>query len=84
MSFTSRLRGPVVRTQLFFLTEGERLHSSEPGVDFMLVVVHAIDLEARTHRLACRQGPVDESAYTLKARQWESRLLHNDGWPEPA
>jgi hypothetical protein len=54
----------------FLITEGERLHSQSPANDYLLIVVHAIDLDQRTHEVTSRRGPVTTEACNLQPVHW--------------
>jgi hypothetical protein len=75
------VKGTRSREPVFLLTEGERLHSHDASIEFMLVVVHAINLRNGTHELTCRRGPVVDGSCSLKPRQWEVRVPRGNPWP---
>ncbi|WP_285599627.1 DUF3883 domain-containing protein [Kineosporia sp. NBRC 101731] len=64
---------------VFFLTEGERLFSDTHAERYHLIVVHGIDLLARTHRVSFRDGSLKGLA-ELEVTQWRGRLP----WQRPS
>lgn len=58
----------------FFMSEGERLFSREHDENYSLLVVHDIDLKARTGTTTVYDGAVDNAGFELRPVVWEGVL----------
>lgn len=67
------VKGTRQPSPVFFLSEGERLHSEE-AERYRLCVVSDIDLVEKSHTVTWHVGAVGPPAVALKPRQWEARL----------
>jgi hypothetical protein len=69
------VKGTERPTPVFFATEGELQFSRRKADRYRLVVVHAIDLEARTYIVAWREGCIaSETGFLLRPVQWACEL----------
>ena len=59
---------------VFFISEGERVHSEQFGDHFQLCVVYDINLSRRTHLSLWRQGTVRSPQVVLTPSQWTGRV----------
>jgi hypothetical protein len=67
------VKGTRKAEPVFFLTQAELRHSREAAA-YLLVVIHAIDLEARSHHTAFHGGPIEPGIFELQPIQWACRL----------
>ena len=67
------VKGTRSRNPVFFLTEGERIHSHEYAHGFKLLIVFAIDLSNQTHSVLEFDGEVGDPNFQMVPRQWQVR-----------
>lgn len=67
------VKGTRSHSPVFFLTEGERIHSQEQSATFSLIVVYAIDLGREEHKVAEYEGAITDREFLLEPRQWQVR-----------
>jgi hypothetical protein len=72
--FHVEVKGTRSNYPVFFLTEGERIHSSEQPEAFKLCVVYSINLTERTHEVLDYEGEISDQDFLLQPRQWQVRL----------
>lgn len=69
------VKGTRQRDPVFFMSEGERLHSQRQAPNYRLCVVSRIDLDKGSHRVHWHEGAVGTPHVELKPRQWEAELV---------
>jgi hypothetical protein len=67
------VKGTRSPSPVFFLTEGERIHSQEYAEGFKLLIVYAIDLSSQTHDILEFDGEIGDTRFQLVPRQWQVR-----------
>lgn len=69
------VKGTRQKRPVFFLSEGERLHSERQAPNYRLCVVSGIELECGTHQVHWHHDGVQAPQVELKPRQWEAELV---------
>lgn len=59
----------------FYLSEGERLFSEQHADMYMLVVVYAVDIARRDHKLFVHRGFISSERFELQPVQWACASL---------
>lgn len=67
------VKGTILQEPVFHLSEGQRRYAESKGRRFRLVVVYAVDLHTRTHKVAVVEGPLDSSV-DLAPEAWTGRI----------
>ena len=67
------VKGTRYRSPVFFLTEGERVHSIEYSHSYQLNVVYAINLAERLHETVKYEGEIEDSRFKLAPILWQVR-----------
>ncbi|WP_147795627.1 protein NO VEIN domain-containing protein [Cellulomonas sp. Y8] len=69
------VKGTVLPSPVFHLSEGQRRHSELLGDRFMLVVIYDVDLHRSTHKVVTLRGSLDRQDLDLQPDSWIGRLM---------